>query len=358
MIYESLIRPTFFKMWKPEQAHERVMSMLVAADRMRVVLPVVGSLAAYRHASLEQRLLGIHFPNPVGLAGGFDKNGVAVPAFEALGFGFVEVGTVTRHAQPGNAQPRLFRLPADEALINRMGFNNEGADVLAQRLQLVRPRVQIPIGVSIGKSKVTPIEEAVDDYLYSFRKLYFLGDYFAINVSSPNTPNLRKLLDRDELERLLAALMRVREEFAQGGSRKPMLVKVAPDLTPEALDDVIDVCQAHGADGLIATNTTVGREGLVTRIDETGGLSGRPLFVRALEFVRHIRERMPETVIMGSGGVFDPQDAVKMIQAGANLVQVYTGFVYRGPLCAPAINRGLAKQMQKQGRSSLSQLRN
>jgi dihydroorotate dehydrogenase len=283
-------------------------------------------------------VFGIRFPNPVGLAAGMDKDGRAIGAWPALGFGFVEVGTVTWHPQPGNPRPRLFRLRDSEGVINRMGFNNRGAEALARRLaEAGRPAV--PLGVSLGKSKVTPLDEAVEDYVRSARVLRGLADYFAVNVSSPNTPGLRSLQDPEQLTALLAAL---RGEVGD----TPVLVKIAPDLTEHAIGELLEVCERGGVAGLIATNTTLSRDGVVggdARLaGEAGGLSGRPLAARAREVVTFVCKRSPLPVI-GVGGILAPADAVALLDAGASLVQVYTGLIYRGPGLVRAINRSVAR---------------
>ncbi len=295
-------------------------------------------------------VFGLRFPNPIGLAAGFDKNAVAVPALAALGFGFVEVGTVTRLAQPGNPRPRLFRLPGDAALINRMGFNNQGANAVAARLARER-RANVPLGISLGKSKATLLEEAEADYIASLDALYPYGDYFAVNVSSPNTPGLRELQERDRLDALMKALLgrlRERAEEERRPAPKPLLVKVAPDLDGAALDDVLGVCLARGASGLIAVNTTLSRDGLSAQTpstlrDEPGGLSGRPLLARALAAVRRLAERSGGRLpLIGCGGVSTPDDACRMLDAGASLVQLYTGFIYEGPGLPRRLVRGLS----------------
>jgi dihydroorotate dehydrogenase len=277
---------------------------------------------------------GVTFPNRVGLAAGMDKDGVALRAWPALGFGFVEVGTVTARAQPGNPQPRLFRLPESAAMINRMGFNNAGAAALAARLEALGP-LDVPLGISLGKSKATPLDEAVDDYVTSYTLLRPYADYIAVNVSSPNTPGLRTLQDKEHLAALLGALV----------SKTPVLVKIAPDLTEPAIAEVLDVCLAYGAAGIIATNTTLRRDGLAPAdqplAGEAGGLSGRPLTERARKVVHFVHEetggRLP---IIGVGGILDADDAARLLDAGASLVQLYTGFVYRGPALVRAVARG------------------
>jgi dihydroorotate dehydrogenase len=269
-----------------------------------------------------------------------DKDGRALPTWPALGFGFVEVGTVTRHPQPGNPKPRLFRLPASGALINRMGFNNQGAAALADRLA-AGGRPPVPLGISLGKSKVTPVAEAVEDYLASLRLLRPYADYLAVNISSPNTPGLRSLQGRDQLTELLAALI------AEAG-RTPVLIKIAPDLSDHAVGEVLEVCGAHGVAGLIATNTTLSRDGLASAETdlgtEAGGLSGRPLTERALKVVDFVhRESGGALPVIGVGGIMAPDDALRLLDAGASLVQVYTGFIYRGPGLVRAVNRRLAR---------------
>jgi dihydroorotate dehydrogenase len=283
----------------------------------------------------------VRFPNPVGLAAGMDKNGVALPAWPALGFGFVEVGTVTAKPQPGNDKPRLFRLRDSEAVINRMGFNNAGAAALATRLAELGP-LGVPLGISLGKSKVTPLEEAVEDYLTSYNLLHPYADYIAVNVSSPNTPGLRTLQDKSALAALLRALV---------GS-KPVLVKIAPDLTEPAIAELLEVCLANGAAGVIATNTTLSRDGLAAadqpRAGEAGGLSGRPLTERARKIVHFVHQetggRLP---IIGVGGIMEPDDATRMFDAGAALVQLYTGFIYRGPGLVRAAAKAYATAGEK-----------
>jgi dihydroorotate dehydrogenase len=313
-----------------EVAHERTLRM---TTRLGALPPVVTGLNRYFGGGTPRTVFGVRFPGPVGLAAGMDKDGRALRAWPAFGFGFVEVGTVTRHAQPGNPRPRLYRLPASEAVINRMGFNNGGAAALAARLRTLGP-LKVPLGVSIGKSKVTPVEEAVDDYRASLEELAPYADYFAVNVSSPNTPGLRGLQDKTALDELLGAL----------DTTVPLLVKIAPDLSEHAIADVLEVCTAHGIAGLVATNTTLSRDGVAPqdaeRATETGGLSGRPLTARALEVVTFVAKES-NLPIIGVGGIHTTDDALRMLDAGASLVQVYTGFIYRGPGLVRAINRSV-----------------
>jgi dihydroorotate dehydrogenase len=323
MIYERLARPVLFRLGggDAERAHEWTLRRLVALSRHPTALR---ALRATAPAGTPRTVFGLRFPNPVGLAAGMDKDGRALPAWPALGFGFVEVGTVTARAQPGNPRPRLFRLPADGAIVNRMGFNNEGATALAARLAALRP-LGVPLGISLGKSKVVPLDDAVDDYLSALRAIGPHADYVAVNVSSPNTPGLRSLQDRGQLAALLAALR------AEAGAT-PVLVKIAPDLTEHAIGEALDVCAEHGVAGIIATNTTVDHPG------EPGGLSGRPLARRALDVVTFVAKRS-ELPVVGVGGIMSVDDARRMFDAGASLVQLYTGLIYRGPALVRAIVR-------------------
>jgi dihydroorotate dehydrogenase len=352
MLFKTVIRPILFTATQndPEIAHHWVMNGLAWASRHQLLLKMIAAVSAYKAPVLEQTLFGLHFPNPVGLAAGFDKNGRALPALAALGFGFLEAGTVTRHRQPGNERPRIIRLAADEALINRMGFPNDGADAIAERLRR-RPRPPIPVGWSLGKSKITPQEEALEDYLYSLRKLHDLADFFTINVSSPNTPGLRKLQDKGPLDRLLQALVQESEHLAEVSGReqaRPVLVKIAPDLSEGQIDDVIEVCLDRHVRGIIATNTTLSREGLRQATSESGGLSGRPLYARALSLVRTLCKKLDgQLPVIGVGGIFGPDEARRMFDAGASLLQVYTGFIYEGQAIIKHINKRLAADRQR-----------
>jgi dihydroorotate dehydrogenase len=309
-----------------------------------------GSPAARK--TLSQEVFGLTFPNPVGLGAGFDKNALYLRELAALGFGFVEIGTVTPLAQDGNPKPRLFRLPQDQGLINRMGFNNDGVEVIAARLRRWRARPTAPliVGGNIGKNKVTPNEDAWKDYETCFRALYGLVDYFVVNVSSPNTPGLRALQDKDALRQILTRLQAVNSELGavRGSLLTPLLLKIAPDLDEQQLDDVIALALEIRLDGLVATNTTIGREGLLTprgRLEAigAGGLSGAPLRERATEVVRYLAAgtggRIP---IITSGGVFTPADAREKLEAGASLVQVWTGFIYEGPFIVGRVCRTLS----------------
>jgi dihydroorotate dehydrogenase len=354
MLYRRAIYPALARLGggDPETAHERVMAALTFVSRSPVLtrtLEIAMSLGQPDTSSLAREVFGLRFPHPVGLAAGFDKNGVALHALAALGFGYIEAGTITRLAQPGNPRPRLFRLLQDEALINRMGFNNDGADKVAAQLKQTRP-LPVPLGLSLGKSKVTPLEEAAADYLASLDALYPYGDYFAVNVSSPNTPGLRDLQEGDRLGALLDALLQRLRERATTEVRatpKPLLVKVAPDLDEAALEQIVDICLARGASGLIAVNTTLDRSGLsadtpATLRDEPGGLSGRPLHQRAVEVVRLLSERAGgQLPVIGCGGISTADDARRMLDAGATLLQLYTGFIYQGPAIARRMASGL-----------------
>jgi dihydroorotate dehydrogenase len=327
-----------------EKAHQVAMGACSAVAALPLGKALLRRCFCYRHPSLQREVFGITFPNPVGLAAGFDKDARYVDTLACLGFGFVEIGTVTPVAQPGNPRPRLFRLPDDEALVNRMGFNNQGAAAAAARLR--RRRSGIIIGGNIGKNKLTPNDRAAEDYEKCFRELYPVVDYFVVNVSSPNTPGLRSLQKKEPLRQLLGRLQALNRQQARP---RPLLLKIAPDLSCGQLDDVIAIALETGLSGLVATNTPTGREGLVTPAATVaalgaGGLSGRPLSARSTEVIRDIHEktggRLP---IIAAGGVFSAKDALEKLSAGASLVQVYTGFIYEGPAMAAAIARGIAK---------------
>ena len=322
--YARFVRPFLFAI-DPETAHHLALGGLRAASRLPAALR---TLSRFAPAPKPTTLFGLNFPNPIGLAAGFDKNAVALPAWAALGFGFIEVGTVTAQPQPGNAKPRIFRYRDHCALINRLGFNNDGADAIAERLASLRasgrwPRV--PVGINIGKSRAVNVDDAVQDYLASFRKLRLLADYIVVNVSSPNTPGLRSLQDRQ----LLSTLVRAIKE-ANVGPRRPVLIKIAPDLSETQLDEILAVCSENAVDGIVATNTTVDHAGIPAAQDEEGGLSGAPLRERSTAIVRAIRQRSTIPII-ASGGIMDAASAREKFDAGAQLIQLYTGYVYRGP---------------------------
>lgn len=319
-------RPVLFRL-DAERAHRLGMAALTGTAR--VLAPAV------RPRPPVCRVMGIDFPSRIGLAAGMDKDGGALRAWPLLGLGFVEVGTVTAHPQSGNPRPRLFRLPDDRAVINRMGFNNAGSAALADRLARLGP-LSVPLGISLGKSKATPVEDAVEDYLISLRRLHRHADYLAINVSSPNTPGLRALQDGAALRALVDALVGECGELAEREGRAvPLVVKVAPDLSTPALEELVDVCLVHGVAGVIATNTTLGRAGLTLGrpgAGEAGGLSGAPLAARAREVVGLVRRQAGDRLaVIGVGGLQGADDALRMLDAGADLLQVYTGLVYRGP---------------------------
>src|SRR5437588_6701281 len=314
MIYERLLRPLLFAL-DPETAHRFALAFLRPAGPL---LPK--STAETSPISV----FGLNFRHRVGLAAGLDKNGIALSAWEGLGFSFVEIGTVTAQAQPGNPRPRIFRYPKERALINRLGFNNDGAEMVANRLAELRDRggwPGIPVGVNIGKSRVTPIEHAVEDYLFSFRKLRARADYVALNVSSPNTPRLRELQEGQRLDELLRAINAERGDL-------PLLLKIAPDLEPAALDEIVNVCEANHISGIIATNSTLDHSAIAH--DEEGGLSGAPLHRKSTAIIRQIANKT-KIPIIGCGGILDAASGQEKIEAGAKLLQVYTGFIYHGP---------------------------
>jgi dihydroorotate dehydrogenase len=346
-LYRSLVRPILFSL-PPETAHELALHSLA-------LLPTRLFAKSYTNPALRIERFGLKFANPVGLAAGLDKNGVALQPLAALGFGFIEAGTVTYHPQPGNPRPRLFRLREDEALINRAGFNNDGAAAFARRVEQHRP--SCVLGVSIGKSKITPLENATEDYLASFELVYKVADYIAVNVSSPNTPQLRELQQSQQLTSLLSALQQRNRELQQP---LPLLVKLSPDLERSELETIVDVVQRLGIDGIIATNTTISREDLRTDAQRVaacgeGGLSGKPIKTRSTKMIADLYEltrgRIP---LIGVGGIFTAEDAWEKITAGASLVQLYTGFIYQGPNIAREINEGLAKILAREGLKNIS----
>lgn len=341
-MYKLLLKPIFF-LWPPERAHHLTITLL----KITLSIPLIGWLFKQLHQvkdkRLERKVFGLTFPNPVGLAAGFDKDGKYYRPMAALGFGFIEIGTVTPVPQGGNPQPRLFRLPKDEGLINRMGFNNEGVDAMVERLKKPKPKGLI-IGGNIGKNKVTPNEEAIRDYSICFEALFPYVDYFVVNVSSPNTPGLRELQEKEPLTALLTHLQQLNK---QKSKPKPILLKIAPDLTNEQLDDIVVIVQSTRLDGVIATNTTIDRSRLKTDSREinaigNGGLSGAPLTDRSTEVIRYLHEQSKgQITIIGVGGIKSPEDALEKIKAGASLVQIYSGMVYEGPTLIKKINQAL-----------------
>ena len=333
----KLIRKILF-LFDAERVHHFTFSMLKFGFKLPFVSSIVRSQFVVNDKKLERNLFGLAFKNPVGLAAGFDKNGVLFNELSNYGFGFIEVGTVTPKPQPGNPKKRLFRLKKDIGIINRMGFNNDGVEVLAKRLR--NKRTDIIIGGNIGKNKVTPNQNAVDDYISCFNTLFDVVDYFVVNVSSPNTPNLRDLQEKEPLTNLLK---RLQQENDTKPSRKPILLKIAPDLTDSQLLDIIDIVHTTKIDGVIATNTTISREGLLSKDkDETGGLSGKPLTHRSTEVIRFLAEKSNKSFpIIGVGGIHSAEDALEKLNAGADLVQLYTGFIYEGPKLVKQINKKL-----------------
>jgi len=323
-VYERLVRPLLFSL-DAEAAHHLAIALLRGASHVDLALC---ALQSFQVGPKPKTVFGLTFRNPIGLAAGLDKNGVALPAWAALGFGFIEIGTVTAKAQPGNPKPRIFRFAEQEALINRLGFNNDGAVAIAERLRKLRSGKRwpdVPLGINIGKSRETPLEQTTDDYLYSFRLLREFADYIVLNVSSPNTPGLRELQGREALAQLLRAV-REKNQIA----RKPVLIKISPDLSSDELNEVIATCEENETAGIIATNTTLDHSSIPPAYDQPGGLSGAPLREKSTTLVRAIAARSTIPVI-ASGGIVDAQSAREKFEAGAQLLQVYTGYIYRGP---------------------------
>lgn len=339
----NIIRKLLFRI-EPEAVHYMVMNWLKRAYSALPIRAILKSIFCVRNSKLERKLWGITFPNPVGLAAGFDKDGKYTDSLACLGFGFVEMGTVTPRPQPGNPKPRLFRLPKDKALINRMGFNNDGSRAASERLK--RRKEKLIIGGNIGKNKDTANEDAMLDYEMCFKDLFDTVDYFVVNVSSPNTPGLRALQDKEPLMKILDRLMVLNNELSRH-SAKPLLLKIAPDLTNEQLDDIVDIVKQTGIHGLVATNTTINRSGLETTQSEVealgaGGLSGVPLRQRATEVISYIHQKSKGQIpVIAVGGIFTAEDAMEKLNAGAVLVQVYTGFIYEGPAIAKNICKGI-----------------
>lgn len=378
-IYQAAIRPFLFSGLNadPEWLHHRSIQILNWLNQTghhpatAWVLNQLQQSCCHVDSRLQLNRWGLDFANPLGLAAGFDKDAVAAGIWSNFGFGFAEVGTVTFHAQPGNPRPRLFRLPLDQAVLNRMGFNNQGAAVMADRLARLQlkakaapadpmlPNSAIPLGINLGKSKITPLEEAADDYLASFRLLKHLGDYFVVNVSSPNTPGLRSLQATEQLEPILAALQQENQAI------KPILIKIAPDLEWEAIAAVIHLAQTYQLAGIIATNTTIRRDGLQTQVigatgnavtDEAGGISGAPVRQRSTEVIRFIwQQTHGQLPIVGVGGIFSAEDAWEKLTAGASLLQVYTGWIYEGPWMVRRILAGLLEKLEAHGLSTIAE---
>jgi len=345
-MYKSIIRPILFA-FDPEKVHHFSFSVIRLMGRLGLG-GLLGSMYKVSDKRLEREVFGLRFPNPVGLAAGFDKDARLYNELSDFGFGFIEIGTVTPRPQEGNPKKRLFRLKPDKAIINRMGFNNEGVEAAVSRL---KKNTAVLIGGNIGKNKTTPNEKAVDDYIYCFEALHPYVDYFVVNVSSPNTPNLRELQDKEPLTALLNTLKRKNDRLEQP---RPILLKIAPDLSNEQLLDIIEIVSDTGIDGVIATNTTISRDGLQTPVDEVsaigaGGLSGKPLSSRATEVIRFLHQKSEGAFpIIGVGGIHSPQDALDKLEAGASLVQLYTGFVYQGPALVREINKAILERSLEQ----------
>lgn len=344
-MYKNVIRPLLFLIG-PEKVHHLVFRILHIKGKVPGFQSLLKAMFRYQHPKLEKEIFGLLFKNPVGLAAGFDKDAKLIDELACFGFGFIEIGTLTPKAQPGNDKPRLFRLPEDQALINRMGFNNGGAFAAVERLK--KRKSDVIVGGNIGKNKITPNENAFDDYAQCFETLYDYVDYFVVNVSSPNTPGLRELQEKEPLKKLMQhviGLSKAKPVY------KPVLLKIAPDLTPTQLDDIVEILIQTSTDGVIATNTTISREGLETPLSEiekigNGGLSGKPLTKRSTEIIIYLRSKLGRSFpIIGVGGIMTPNDAIEKLEAGADLVQLYTGFIYEGPGIVSKINKQLTRSL-------------
>ncbi|MEA5459897.1 quinone-dependent dihydroorotate dehydrogenase [Arcicella sp. LKC2W] len=340
-MYKYILQPLLFKL-DAEKAHYVTFDLIKFLFKIPFVPQIFRAIYHYEHPSLEREVFGLKFKNPVGLAAGFDKNALMIDEFSNLGFGFIEIGTLTPKGQPGNDKPRLFRLKPDQAIINRMGFNNDGVKVAVEKLKARNSNILV--GGNIGKNKVTPNENAVDDYLICFHELFDYVDYFVVNVSSPNTPNLRALQEKEPLKNLLQTLQ---NENIKKVKQKPILLKIAPDLTESQLDDIVEIVQETKIAGVIATNTTISREGLKSDqnlVQEMGGLSGKPVTKRSTEVIKYLSEKSNKSFpIIGVGGIHTAEDAIEKLKAGASLVQIYTGFIYAGPSLASDINKALVR---------------
>jgi dihydroorotate dehydrogenase len=359
MLYKSLVRPLLFRK-DPENSHEMILRLLA---RLEFLYGMFEDFYKVEDARLAVKIGPLNFPNPVGLAGGFDKNVTAPKMISSFGFGFMEVGAITAQAQPGNPKPRLYRLPEDDALINRLGFNNEGAAALALKLDRLRARggrPKIPLGINIGRTKIVETRDAIGDFLSCFAQLFPHGDFFTLNVSSPNTPNLRDLQEKSLLRELLSAVQERNHTLAARAriDTKPLFVKIAPDMEFSQVDEIVDVVDQVKLTGIVATNATAFmREGLKSAHGpEPGGLSGRPITAMVTKFISHLyqntRGRVP---IIGVGGIFNAQDAYEKIRAGANAVQIYTGWVFEGPGAVKRINQGLLKLLERDGLKQISE---
>jgi dihydroorotate dehydrogenase len=342
-MYKLFIRPLLF-LFDPEAIHHFTFNFLKIISAIPGVNSILTSIYNKNDSKLERKILGLTFKNPIGLAAGFDKNARLIDELAAFGFGFIEIGTLTPKGQPGNDKPRLFRLPKDQALINRMGFNNEGVLVAVEKLK--KRKSDVIVGGNIGKNKLTSNENAFEDYNYCFEALYPYVDYFVVNVSSPNTPGLRELQEKEPLKKLMNHVKALSEAKEKP---KPILLKIAPDLSTSQLDDIIEILKMTKTDGVIATNTTISREGLETSKEEiekmgNGGLSGKPVAEKSTEVIKYLRANLGATYpIIGVGGIMNADDAIEKLKAGADLIQIYTGFVYEGPGFVKRISEALLK---------------
>ncbi|EOZ99743.1 Dihydroorotate dehydrogenase [Indibacter alkaliphilus LW1] len=349
-MYKTILKPLLFKK-NPEDAHHFTFAWIKRIFNLPLAKSFIGKTYGFENPKLEKVVFGLKFKNPVGLAAGFDKDANLIDEMAMLGFGFIEIGTLTPKAQEGNPKPRLFRLPEDEALINRMGFNNGGVEAAVKRLKSKKSKVLI--GGNIGKNKITPNENAVDDYVNCLDTLHPYVDYFVVNVSSPNTPNLRELQEKEPLKKLLTAVKEANEEHQKP---KPILLKIAPDLTVGQLDDIIEIVIDTKIDGVIATNTTIDRSQLRTSKEKiesigAGGLSGKVLAKRSTEVIRYLHKQSNDAFpIIGVGGIYSAQDAIEKLEAGASLIQIYSGMIYEGPALVKNIKKGLVAYYEKQNR--------
>jgi dihydroorotate dehydrogenase len=347
-VYKYFIRPILF-LFAPETIHKLAVLYIRLLSRIPGIKYLVRYFYQVKHPALEREVFGLLFQNPVGLAAGFDKDAVMIDGLSNFGFGFIEIGTVTPEPQPGNPRPRLFRIPGDKALVNRMGFNNQGVGKMVHRLK--RRPTGIIIGGNIGKNKITTNHKAVEDYIKCLNALYDVVDYFVVNVSSPNTPDLRQLQEKEPLKELLDSLQK---EINKRPQKKPLLLKIAPDLTEDQLDDIIGILNLLKLDGIVATNTTTSRDNIslnereINRIGE-GGLSGKPLEARSNEVIRYLRNKLSDQIpIIGVGGIMSEEDVFRKLEAGASLVQLYTGFIYEGPGIVKKINQALVRRTAAQ----------
>jgi dihydroorotate dehydrogenase len=362
-LYKNLMRSVLFQ-WQAEQAHEYVMKLLTIAGKSPTLSSLIHSFCECPY--LKTSVKHIHFPNPLGLAAGMDKNAIALPVWEKLGFGFCELGGITCHEQPGNPKPRMFRSPSDQAIVNRMGFNNDGLEKVVNRLSDWESSghwPSSPVAINLGKSKVTPLDEAPNEYAQLLESLWKYGDFFVVNVSSPNTPDLRKLQQTDALKEVLQALTQKQISLHKTHAdlpKRPIFLKIDPDMPQDSLDQVIDTVLDSALEGIVATNTTLARPDATNRSDypkafsETGGMSGRPLRERSTDLIRHIYSRTKGKItIIGVGGIFNARDAWEKIGAGASLVQAYSGMVYEGPGMARSIVEGLRDQVELHGLNTI-----